>query len=266
MENFFDDPNAYETPRTSPPPDITAYLERLLGWEPELRATVAAAAESVELARKRRSHLALIGPGDLVPIAFAIHWRTMGTAKFVVADPRRKEAPCMTRLTTKSLPTLNQAIDAARGGTVCIRSIRKPSDWGAARSRLAAEDVRLTVCYPASRLDDIELSRPAPIVVPPISGRDIDRLIDEYEADARTDLGNPSMTLTLPQRVWIAVNCQDHHAINVSVRRFLAISSCRRVSASAHRLGMAPVSLLRWMRRRGLTAEMVLGLRPLLAP
>lgn len=263
MEDFADDPNAYDIPRAAPPPDITAYLERLLGWEPERRATVTAAADSVELARQRRSHLALIGSGDLVPIAFAIHWRTMGTAKFVVVDPRRREDPCTKRLATKSLPTLSQAIDAARGGTVCIRSVRKPADWGVARSRLAADDVRLTVCYPVSKLSDIELSRPAPVVVPSIAGRDIDRLVDEYEADARTDLGSPSMTLTSPQRAWIAVNCQDHHAIDVAVRRFLAISSCKGVSASAHRLGMAPISLLRWMRRRGLTAEMVLGLRPL---
>jgi len=267
MENLADadDQNAYEEPRAEPPPDIKPYLERLIGWGAEHAPAVARAAAAVELARQRLSHLALFGPGDLVPIAMSIHLRTVGGDRpFVVIDPRRKIDPCCGRSAARSLATLAEAMDAARGGTVCIRAIRRPRDWDTASGRLAdpGEDVRLTVCYPESRLGDIELSRPTPVVVAPLAGRDMQRMIDEYSEEARTALGMPAPT-TAAQRAWMISYCHDHNALEVAVRRFLALSCTSGMCEAAYHLGMAPVSLSRWMRRRGLTAQMVTGAAPL---
>jgi len=267
MESFSDadDPNAYQEPRPEPAPDIRPYLERLIGWGLEHAPAVARATEAVELARKRLSHLAMFGPGDLVPIAMSIHMRTVGGDRpFVVIDPRRKIDPCCGRSAARSLATLGEAMDAARGGTVCIRAIRRPRDWDTSSVRLADpdEDVRLTVCYPQSRLGDIELSRPTPVVVADLAGRDIHRLIDEYSEEARAALGMPSPT-TAAQRAWIIAYCHDHNAVECAVRRFLALSCTSGMCEAAYHLGMAPVSLSRWMRRRGLTVQMVTGAAPL---
>jgi len=261
MEDFADDPNAYEEPRPEPAPDIRPYLERLIGWGQAHAPAVARAAEAVELARKRLSHLALFGPGDLVPIAMSIHMRTTGSDRpFVVIDPRRKIDPSCSRSAARSLATLGEAMDAARGGTVCIRAIRRPLDWDTASARLADpdEDVRLTVCYPESRLGDIELCRPAPVVVAPLAGRDMHRMIDEYSEEAQEALGMPAPT-TATQRAWMIGYCHDHNALEAAVRRFLALSCTRGMCEAAYHLGMAPVSLSRWMRRRGLTVQMVTG-------
>jgi len=265
MEDFADDPNAYEEPRPEAPPDIKPYLERLIGWGSEHAAAVARASDAVELARKRMSHLALFGPGDLVPIAQSIHLRTIGGDRpFIVVDPRRKIDPASGRSAARSVAMLAEALDAAQGGTVCIRAIRRPRDWDTSSARLADpdEDVRLTVCYPQSRLGDIELSRPTPVVVAELAGRDMHRLIDEYSEEARAALGMPSPT-TATQREWMIANCHDHNALEAAVRRFLALSCTRGLCEAAYHLGMAPVSLSRWMRRRGLTVPMVTGAAPL---
>ena len=145
---------------------------------------------------------------------------------------------------------------------MCIRSVRRPVDWEATRTRLTTEDVRLTVCYPTSHAGDLELSIPSPIVVPPIDARYIQRIIDEYVQEARAEL-SIALSLTREQRGWIVARCEDHYAIDIAVRRFLALSHGRNISAAAHRLGMAPISMSRWLRRRGLTVDMVIGRAPL---
>jgi len=265
MEDFADDPNSYEEPTPAPPPNITQYLERLIGWGPEHASAVARAAAAVELARQRLSHLALFGPGDLVPIAMSIHRRSLGGERpFVVVDPRRLVDPCCGRSQARAMPTLAAAMDAAQGGTVCIRAVRIPRDWYTASGRLAdpRDDVRLMVAYPPTRLGDLELARPSPIVIAPLAGRDIARLIDEYAEEARADLDMPA-PVTADQRVWITEFCHDHNAVEVAVRRFIALSCTSGVCDAAYHLGMAPVSLSRWMRRRGLTVRAVTGLDPL---
>jgi len=259
VEDFADDPNAYEEPRPEQPPDIKPYLERLIGWGAEHAAAVERAAGAVELARKRISHLALFGPGDLVPIAMSLHRRTVGRDRpFIVIDPRRKIDPCCGRSAARSLATLAEAMNAAQGGTICIRAIRRPRDWDEACGRLAdpAEDVRLMVCYPPSRLGDIELARPTPVVVAPLAGRDIQRMIDEYAEEARADLDMTDQ-ITAAQATWIAAHSHDHNALETAVRRFIALSCTRGICDAAYHLGMAPVSLSRWMRRRGLTVQLV---------
>jgi len=68
--------------------DLHGFVARLVGWT---RAKeIEQALVSIRLAVARSAHLVLRGAGDMVPIAYALHRRTLGTDKpFVVCDPRR---------------------------------------------------------------------------------------------------------------------------------------------------------------------------------
>ena len=67
---------------------LGAFLGRLLGWSHE--RAIAAALQSIDLAACHLAELVLCGAGDMVPIARALHRRTLGTERpFVTCDPYR---------------------------------------------------------------------------------------------------------------------------------------------------------------------------------
>lgn len=83
---------------TSADAAVKAFLARILGWEHRRSVTVERAHRSIKLATSRYAALVLCGDGDLVPLAAALHRRTLGpSAPFIVCDPRRRNARATAR-------------------------------------------------------------------------------------------------------------------------------------------------------------------------
>jgi transcriptional regulator with GAF, ATPase, and Fis domain len=95
----------------------------------------------------------------------------------------------------------------------------------------------------------------APIQVPPLASREaeLDRIIAEYAEDAIAELGTRRTGFLAIDRAWV----REHAAsslpeIEKATLRLVAIRESRNLSNAAARLGMAPVSLSRWIGRRSL--------------
>jgi hypothetical protein len=72
--------------------ELRAFLARVLGWSDE--RAVELALRSLALALDHRAALVLCGEGDMVPIAWALHRRTLGAGKAVhrLRSPARYES------------------------------------------------------------------------------------------------------------------------------------------------------------------------------
>lgn len=231
---------------------LRSYVERILGWRnPD---AIDRALRSIHLGAARQAALVLRGEGDLVPIAVALHRRALGVAApFVMSDPRRGNTPASVRSPANSEHCL-AAFAAARGGTLCIRARRLPVDF--AQVLTAVRDpnscVQLVVCCHAGDDRDPLLAVPAPIDVPPLRDRtdDLARITDEYAQDAATALWAHE-PLTNGDRAWIVEHASTSlDQIEKATLRLTALRMSTNMSAAAARLGMAPVSLCRWLERR----------------
>jgi hypothetical protein len=128
---------------------LRGFVARIIGWAPERAEAVEQALCSIELAAARRSPLVLLGETDLVPIAQALHRRTLGADRpFVLADPRRGNTPAMARAPTNYRSGV-AAFEAATDGTLCVRSRRPPRDFARvmneARDAMSRDSVTSTV-------------------------------------------------------------------------------------------------------------------------
>jgi hypothetical protein len=229
---------------------LRGFVERLLGWSNE--RAVELAHRSVELAANHRAALVLCGTGDMVPIARALHRRAFGAERpFVVCDPRRGNTPASVRSPANRTSGL-AALQVAAGGSLCMRARRVPRDFPALDAQLqATDDVLFIVC---TKPDDAIplLVRPAPIHVPPLAGRaaELDQVIAEYAADAIAELGAPPGAFTKRAHAWVRQHATTSLAeVAKATLRLVALRTSRKAAA---RLGMAPVSLSRWVDRRGL--------------
>ena len=184
--------------------ELRAFLARMLGWSNCV--AVELALRSVELAVAGETALVLLGPGDVVPIARSLHWRVRERLQpFIVADPRRGHMLASMRSPANS-GTVAEAFKRARHGTLCLRLERLPKDFGQVSAQLrAARDVMLIFCgHPRAEAAPL-LTRPAPIVVPPLAQRsaDLDRIIAEYAGDALFELGGPTSSFTAADHAWV---------------------------------------------------------------
>jgi hypothetical protein len=237
--------------------DVTAmraFLARIIGWSD--KHAVELALSSVTLAAAGCTTLVLCGGGDLVPIAWALHRRVRAPGlPFVVADPRRGDQPASVRSPASRGAAL-AALEVARHGTLCIRLEREPTDIDEAVPLLrAADDVMLILCATPYATSSRLLIRPAPIVVPPLASRahELERIVDEYAADAIADLGAPRDCLTAADRGWVREHAAGSLAeIEAATLRLVTLRTSRNMSHAAARLGMALVSLSRWVGRREL--------------
>lgn len=234
--------------------DLRAFLARLLGWSDD--RAVEHAIRSLALALDHRATLVLCGEGDMVPIAWALHRRTLGADRpFIVCDPRRSMQAASVR-SPASRASGVAAFEAAIGGSLCMRMRRLPEDFQALVVRLrGADDVLCVLC--AGQLADPHppFILPAPLAVPPLARRaaELDRIIAEYAGDAIAELAAPSASFTADDHAWV----RDHAAaslaeIEAATLRLVALYTSRNLSHAAARLGMAPVSLTRWLDRREL--------------
>lgn len=231
---------------------LRAFCARLLGWGSDRMVAVEQALHSIRLCLTHRAPLFLRGDSDMVPIAQALQRRVLGADRpFIVCDPRRCQHRASVR-SPASYETFAAAALAAFGGSLCVRSRRLPPDFTALRVWGADTDVnvQLVVC-----LDEAVSSTmlPAPIDVPMLSTRvsDLPRIVDEYAKDAIAALGAPATSFGPGDRRWVLAHATTSLAeIEKATLRRVALRSSRNLSRAAARLGMAPVSLSRWLTRR----------------
>jgi hypothetical protein len=229
------------------------FLTRLLGWS-EDRA-VELAIRSLKTAIDHRAALVLCGDGDLVPIAHGLHRRVLGDNRpFVVCDPRRTNRPASVRSPANRTSGV-AALEAAARGSLCVRERRLPCDFPALVVQLRTiDDVLFMVCMNRDYTIPL-LARPAPIIVPPLTARaaEIDRVIAEYAADAISELRAPRAAFTAADHAWVRQHAARSLAeVEKATLRLVTLRTSRNTSVAAARLGMALVSLTRWLGRRTL--------------
>jgi len=241
------------------------FCARVIGWASDRAPAVDHAVRSIELAATHRAALVLVGDGDLVPVAHALHRRMRGDGPpFVVADRGRGNTPSSVRCPANYANGLD-ALRAARGGSLCVRASRLPREFSAVVARMREamraltqepeDSVQLIVCA-GSRLETHPfLALPVPIQVPRLATRtrELPRIIDEYARDATAELLAPKATFTRADQQWVLENARPTHGgIEKATLRVVALKISESVPRAAERLRMAPVSLARWIRRRRL--------------
>jgi hypothetical protein len=240
--------------------ELRGFLARLLGWRGDRTEVVDHALRSIRMAATRRVALVLRGDGDLVPFARAIHRRALGADRpFIVCDPRRRQSRATVR-SAENYETGLPAFAAATGGSLCVRSLRLPRDFSGVITALRDPNsqVQLVVCAQAS--EDCEPYLAVPITVPPLASRadELDRVITEYAEDAIAELGTPRTGFLSADREWVRTHSASSLPdIEKATLRLVAIRESRNLSSAAARLGMAPVSLSRWIGRRKLPMHVV---------
>jgi hypothetical protein len=231
---------------------VRTLCARILGWDWERTLVVDHALRSIRRTLIHRAPLVLRGESDMVPIAHTLHRRVLGPDRpFVIYDPYRQARAASVRA-ARSCATMAAAVDAAAGGSLCVRASRPPKDLAALveRTREPSACVQLVLCW-GEGLGDPVFFRP--IEVPTLSTRvhEVPRIIDEYAQDAIESLGAPPGSFTSADHRWVL----DHVApslaeIEKATVRRVALRVAPSMSAAAARLGMAPVSLWRWLERR----------------
>ena len=233
---------------------LRAFCQRFLGWADGQRRAVDHALRAIRLADAHRSSLILCGEGDLVPIAHGLHgYMRDDDAPFIVCDQRRRDLPASVR-SPANMSSSVEAFTAAAGGSLCVRHPRVPRDIDALMKRIhePESDVQLFVCV-HSRHRRLTLTGTTSIDVPPLQLRGIElpRIADEYAQEAIATLGVTKRCFTQEDRSRVMQYCaQSLEDIEKATLRVVAIRATDNLSQAAARLGMAPVSLQRWMARR----------------
>ena len=234
---------------------LRRYLARVLGWGSARASAVDHALRSIRLAVARRAPLILCGDGDLVPMAHSLHRHALGAERpFVLCDPGRAEGPATVRA-VGNVEDGVRALTAAVGGTLCVRSRRLPADFAAVDQALRdpAVPVVLLVCAPPSY--DCAPFGTAPITVPSLRERadELDRIIEECADEAVRELGALRGGFADADRAWVRAHAAGSlPEIEKATLRLVALRESRSLTSAAARLGMATVSLSRWIGRRQL--------------
>jgi hypothetical protein len=231
------------------------FCSRLLGWSDERITVIDQALRAIRIATAGRAPLALTGSGDLVPVAYAIHRYSLGDrVSFVVSDPRRKN----TVATVRGPANFTSSVDALRkayGGTLCVRAQRLPQDFAEISTAFREPEysARLMICSRGTLLPNA-----AQIEIPALSSRrhDLPRIASEYIEDA-AHLLHASDDCFAPQDIeWVLDRAAFGTELTISgiekaALRAVALKMTGDLTGAARLLGMARVSLERWIRRRG---------------
>lgn len=231
------------------PPRVRDYLGCLLGWDS--RTAIDRACESIDLTMTRYVQLTIVGDGDLIPLAQQLHARALGEVPpFIVCDPRRNASRGNARSAANAV-RVSDAIDRATGGTLCLRARRLPSDFDRTIALLRGADVRLFMLHTCW---DRRQIRPSPIEIPPLEVRrdEIPRIVEFFLNEGRRTLKlGRSWRDLLDERELAWLSAQTSLAeIAKACLRLLAVRISSGVRVAAKRLGIAPVSLTRWLERR----------------
>lgn len=232
--------------------ELRVFCRRLLGSSEAQSARVDDAVDGVLTAVARGMPIALRGASDLVPVAYALHRRIVGADRpFVVCDPRRRESEGSVRM-SPSRRTVALAVEAAMDGSICLRSRRLPADFDQ-----LCESVRDAAPFPVvfvclhgdDRVRDL-ISRP--LEIPPLAARDSEShcLLQESLEEAAAALGTRRLRLPRQARQDVLERVASFAELEKTALRVVALASARNPSQAAVRLGMAPVSLTRWLHHR----------------
>jgi hypothetical protein len=231
------------------------FCSRLIGWDDDRISMVDHALRAIRLASTGRTPLILTGSGDLVPVAHAIHRYALDEdAPFVVSDPHRRTLPATVR-SPENCRSCVEALRRAFGGTLCIRARRLPQDFGKVLRmyREPASSAQLMICSRPTLLPSA-----AQIDIPPLESRcsDLRRIVSEYIDDAIHALRAPDGCLDAREIEWIVDQATFGNMLTMSniekaAFRVVALKVTGNLSRGAELLEMAPVSLGRWIRRRG---------------
>lgn len=233
---------------------LRGFLQRLLGWGDDRLHVVDHALRAMRQLVAHRPPLILRGDGDLVPIAETLHRLAFGdAAPFVVCDPRRENTPASVRAPA-NYGRGGEAFVSAIGGSVCLRRRRLPPDLDELMRLLSAPDseVRLFVCMSPSRSETFANS--TTIELPPLQIREVEipRIIGEYVTEAIDGLGAHAGCFTDQDHQWVTRHSAGSiPEIAKGTLRVVALNMSATFGDAARRLGMAPVSLVRWIHRRG---------------
>jgi len=230
------------------------FCSRLLGWNDDRIADVDHALRAIRLASTGRAPLMLTGSGDLVPTAHAIHRYSLGDrVPFVVSDPRRKN----TSATVRSPANCASGVDALRkayGGTLCVRARRLPRDFAEILAAFREPEcpTQLMICSRRSFVPNA-----AEINIPSLDSRcsDLPRLVSEYIEDATHALHAPDDCLDRQDIESILGQAKFGGELTISqiekaALRSVALKMTGDLTGAARLLGMARVSLERWIKRR----------------
>ncbi len=232
--------------------ELRSFLRRILGWGIDRAETIDLALRAIRMAQARRTPLVLRGEGDLVPIAHDLHRRVLGPKRpFVLCDPRRQSTEANVRSSTNVERGL-EALAAARGGSLCVRSGRPPADFLKVITALRDPDSQCQLIVCDSSTHDVEALLAVPITIPSLDTRpdELPHIIHEYTIDAAIDLGVP-VRFYVEDRDWVLEHSSSSlHEIEKGTRRLVALRAAGSLLGAAERLGMAPVSLRRWLGRR----------------
>ncbi|HEX7797264.1 MAG TPA: hypothetical protein VF456_23040, partial [Vicinamibacterales bacterium] len=146
------------------------------------------------------------------------------------------------------------AFDVAVGGSLCVRSRRLPHDLPELLRLLDRPDsrVQLIVCT-TSRARIGLFTIPMPIEVPPLGIREIElpRIIQAYADEVIAALSAPVSCLSEDDQAWVIKHdARSLSDIEKATLRIVALRMTDNVHQAARMLGMAPVSLSRWLGRR----------------
>jgi hypothetical protein len=240
--------------------ELREFCCRLFGWSDDHASMVDDVMWTLLTAVARRTAIGLQGESDLVPIAHALHCRLVGAEQpFVVCDPRRRDCDGSVRAPPSRKAGM-PALDAAIGGSVCLRSNRLPDDLDllAAAFHDSASAVLFVCLHSNDRITDL-LCRP--LKIPPLTERlpEFPRLLNEYLDEAALALGARPIRLSEHMQRSVLHHVRSLCDLEKVALRLVAIQSAGNLYRAAHQLHMAPVSLVRWMSRRGWTPGALCG-------
>jgi len=242
--------------------DLREFCCRLFGWSDDHASLVDDAMWTLLNAVARRTAIGLQGESDLVPLAHSLHCRLVGPERpFVVCDPRRGDSDGSVRAPPSRRAGI-PALAAAIGGSVCLRSNRLPDDF----DRLAASfhesgSAALFLClHSHDRITDL-LCRP--LTIPSLAQRlpEFPRLLNAYLDEAARVLGARHVRLSEPMQQSVLHHVKSLSDIEKAALRLVALHSSGNLYRAAQQLHMAPISLIRWMSRRGWSTD-ILGPEP----
>ncbi|MEO7729905.1 MAG: hypothetical protein ABIY55_02955 [Kofleriaceae bacterium] len=232
--------------------DLRAFCRRLLSWSEARAALIDGAVNDLLTSAVRGTPIALRGVSDLVPVAYALHRRILGPERpFVVCDRRRNEGDGSVRA-PPSRQTCVLALEAARGGSLCLRANRLPSDFDYLCRSLREGRQAATVFVCLCDEDSIRDLWCRPLEIPALSAHapESGLLVQEVFDDAALELETSSLRLPRAMRQNILDRVASFSELEKTALRVVALASSRNISQAATRLGMAPVSLTRWLERR----------------
>jgi hypothetical protein len=149
------------------------------------------------------------------------------------------------------------AFEAAIGGTLCVRRSSLPRDFASVVALLREPSAAVQLVIGADRRDARHafLTVPAPVHIPSLKARasELPRIVDEYARDAAAELSIRDVSFSETDRRWVL----EHAATSLSeiekaTLRLVALKISTSATQAAARLGMAAVSLSRWVGRRKL--------------